>query len=126
MTLDNAPGVTITDCEVWPGSPPIGGGPGAGDGAAAVPFRTAAQTLSCSLVIAACSRTLGCTIIFPAENCTPDDHRPFSTQNTSSGRGAAAGGTIRSLEMIRSCFPPLTSSPASNSNGFEPRLISTS
>ena len=61
-------------------------------------------------------------MVLEAANCDPDDQRPCSTQKTSSGSGSAPGATMRSLAMMRSCLPPLTSSPARRSKGRLLRL----
>src|SRR5580704_7268399 len=96
-------------------------------GAAKVPERTAFHTSFWFCATAACSRTLGCTITLASPNCElAPVHRPCSTQKTSSGSGSDPTGTILSFPIIRSCFPPLTNSPASKSNGRLLRLISTS
>src|SRR5271163_10074 len=94
--------------------------------AAKVPERTAFHTSFWFCATAACSRTLGCTIVLASPNCElAPVHRPCSTQKTSSGSGSEPTGTILSFPIIRSCFPPLTSSPASKSNGRLLRLINT-
>src|SRR5256885_2553629 len=85
---------------------------------AVVPERTAFQTSACFWLTAACSRTLGWTIVFAAEKFPPEDQRPCSTQKTSRGSGSAPTGTIRSLPMMRSCLPPLTSSPEEKEGAF--------
>src|SRR5712672_3225222 len=51
--------------------------------------------------------------------------RPGSTQNTLRSTGSLSAGTMRSLPITRSCLPPVTISPASNSNGRLELLTST-
>src|SRR5208282_6007491 len=102
-----------------------GGGAAAGLGAT-VPPVTEAHTSLCFWFTAACSRTLGCTIVAAAVNCDPADQRPCSTQNTFNGNGSAPTGTMRSLPITQSCLPPLTSSPADRINRCLRRLIGTS
>src|SRR5271154_4270440 len=94
---------------------------------AVLPDVTAPQPSLWFCPTAACSRTLGCTIVLEFVNCALlPVHRPCSTQNTSSGKGSDPAGTLRSFPIIRSCFPPLTSSPANSSKGRLLRLIRTS
>jgi hypothetical protein len=52
--------------------------------------------------------------------------RPCSMQNTDRSIGSAPTGTIRSLAITRSCLPPVTISPASNSSGRFELFTSTS
>src|SRR2546430_14761230 len=73
---------------------------------AVVPERTAFQTSACFWLTAACSRTLGWTIVLAAEKLAPEDQRPCSTQKTSSGSGSAPAGKKRVLAGMGGCFPP--------------------
>ena len=52
--------------------------------------------------------------------------RPGSTQNTLRSTGSLSAGTMRSLPITRSCLPPVTISPASNSSGRLELFTSTS
>src|SRR6185437_2972376 len=64
-------------------------------------------------------RTLGCAI---TDACVSNfvelaTHRPGSTQKTERSTGSLSAGTMRSLAKTRSCFPPVTTSPASRISG---------
>src|SRR4051794_6048439 len=73
-------------------------------------------------------RTAGCAICAPMllNSFVEPVHRPGSTQKTLRSTGSLCGGTIRSLPMMRSCFPPVTISPASSNNGRSELFSSTS
>src|ERR1700737_5482775 len=94
-----------------------GGGLDASDDLAVAvePPATAAHTSVCFWSTAACSRTLGWTIVFAAVNCELlPIQRPCSTQKTSSGNGSAPAGRTCSLPTHLSCLPHLPSSPATH------------
>jgi len=77
------------------------------------------QTLFWSLSAMAGMRTLGCAIcdFIESKLLLLPTQRPGSTQKTLRSTASGPDGTIRSAPMTRSCFPPVTISPASRSNG---------
>src|SRR5258708_21204644 len=100
---------------------------GAAADIAAFDSLTLFQTSCCCLSAITLFRTLGWAI---TDACVSNllelsIQRPCSTQNTERSTGSLSAGTILSLPTTRSCFPPVTTSPASRISGRLELLTST-